>query len=112
VFVYGCLMHNPPSEPSIAYFDKIQHAGAFIVLGAWFAAVLRPRYAWVLVGLSIFAAGTEVLQWCTSYRDGDPLDWLADTTGACLGLLLVRSGAMNWLYAVDRLVTSTGNNAR
>lgn len=112
LFIYGCLMHHPPGSHSIPYFDKIQHASAFVVMGAWFGAILRPRYVLVWVALSAFGAFTEVLQWASGYRDGDPWDWVADSTGIVIGLVLVGLGAMNWLRKVDARVATTGNQTR
>ena len=112
IFIYGCLMHHPPGSHNIPYFDKMQHASAFIVMGAWFGAILRPRYLWVLVALSAFGAFTECLQWASGYRDADPWDWVADSIGVLIGLLLVRLGAMNWLRKVDARVTTAGNHAK
>jgi VanZ family protein len=112
LFLFGCLMHNPPSEPGIPYFDKLEHSGAFLLLGAWFGGILRPRFWSVLLVLSAFGALTEVLQWYSGYRDGDPLDWLADTTGAMVGLTLARLGAMQWLGYIDGRFGTAGNRAR
>lgn len=111
VFVYGCLMHHPPGDPGIPHFDKFQHGGAFVVLAAWFGALLRPRYWVVFVLLGLFGVFTEYLQSMTAYRNGDAFDWLADATGALIGLVLVRFGAMNWLRKVDARVTTAGNHA-
>ncbi len=88
IFLYGCLMPNPPSAPAIPGFDKVEHAGAFVVMTWWFA-VLFPRVPWrLLVVFSAYGAAIEVLQGLSGYRDGDPLDWLADTLGVFAGLAL------------------------
>ncbi len=103
-FLYACLMPSPPSEPGIPYFDKIEHAGSFIVMGAWFAALFPRRPLGVGLALAVFAAITELLQAATGYRDGDILDWCADTAGLAIGIGAARLGAMNWLYGLDRFV--------
>ncbi|WP_353225843.1 VanZ family protein [Salinisphaera hydrothermalis] len=81
-------MPNPPSEPGIPFFDKFEHGFGFLVMGAWFGALYPNRRLRVLVALSAFAAATELLQWASGYRDGDPYDWMADTAGILPGLAL------------------------
>ena len=105
-FLYACLMPSPPSEPGIPYFDKVEHAGSFIVMGAWFAAVFPRRLLRVGLSLAVFAAITELLQAATGDRDGDILDWCADCAGLVIGIGAARLGAMNWLYGLDRFVAS------
>ena len=88
--VMALVPHPPqlPGEPS----DKIQHIAAFLVLGA-LASFAYPRTNPVLVGagLSIFGAAIEVLQLIPAlHRDGDPLDWLADTAAVALIITLLR----------------------
>ena len=88
--VMALLPHPPqlPGEPS----DKIQHIAAFLVLGA-LASFAYPRTNPVLLaaGLSLFGALIEVLQLIpTLHRDGDPLDWLADTAAVALIITLLR----------------------
>tara|TARA_B100001079_G_scaffold252634_1_gene245905 strand:- start:805 stop:1209 length:405 start_codon:yes stop_codon:yes gene_type:complete len=106
LFVYACLMPSPPSEPGIPYFDKVEHAGAFIVMGAWFAALFVRRPVRVGLSLAVFAAITELLQSATGYRDGDILDWCADCAGLAIGMAAAHLGGMNWLYGLDRFVAS------
>lgn len=100
VFVYGCLMPNPPSAPGVPFFDKFEHGFAFFVMGGWFGALFQRAPLRVLVVLSLFAVATEVMQWASGYRDGDPLDWLADTLGAALALILVRALGVDWVERI------------
>lgn len=99
-FLYACLMHKPPSISSIPNFDKVEHFGAFVVMGFWFGLPF-PRWPWhVLVLLSGYAAVTELLQWASGYRTGDPLDWVADTIGIIAGLAVAHCVArygQSWL---------------
>ena len=108
-FLYACLMPHPPTEPGIPYFDKIEHAGAFVVMGAWFAALFPLRPGRVVLGLAAFALATEVLQAATGYRDGDVWDWCADVTGLCLGVAAARYGLMRWFYRLDDLAAANRN---
>ncbi|MES1935609.1 VanZ like family protein [Salinisphaera hydrothermalis C27AD] len=100
VFLYGCLMPNPPSEPGIPFFDKFEHGFGFLVMGAWFGALYPDRRLRVLVALSAFAAATELLQWASGYRDGDPYDWMADTAGAAVALVLLRVIGIDWVERI------------
>jgi VanZ family protein len=95
-FVMAVLPHPPqvPGDPP----DKILHIIAFAVLAALAApAYPRTRMLWLLAGLSAFGAVIEIVQTIPSlYRDGDVVDWLADTASAATVLALValiRAGA-------------------
>lgn len=88
-FVMAALPHPPhvPGDPS----DKVQHIIAFSVL-ALLAALAYPRAPLVRIGagLSIFGAVIEVVQTIPRlYRDGDPVDWVADTAAAAAVLAMV-----------------------
>jgi peptidoglycan/LPS O-acetylase OafA/YrhL len=88
--VMALLPHPPqlPGEPS----DKIQHIAAFLTLGA-LGSFAYPKTNPLHLGaaLSIFGAVIEVLQLIPAlHRDGDPLDWMADTAAVALIILLLR----------------------
>ena len=89
-FVMAVLPHPPqiPEAPS----DKVQHIAAFLVLGC-LASFAFPRASpvYLAAGLSQFGALIEVVQMIPSLnRDGDPVDWLADTAAAGLVLIVLR----------------------
>ena len=89
-FVMAVLPHPPqlPGAPS----DKVQHILAFLVLGA-LASFGYPRTSpvYLATGLSLFGAVIELVQLVPSLnRDGDPVDWLADTAAAGLVLIFLR----------------------
>ena len=89
-FVMAVLPHPPqlPGAPS----DKVQHIAAFLVLGC-LASFAFPRTSpvYLAAGLSLFGAMIEVVQMIPSLnRDGDPVDWLADTAAAGLVLIFLR----------------------
>lgn len=92
-FVMAVLPHPPrlPGDPD----DKVQHIVAFATLGLLGHFAFREAPAWRLVaGLSLFGALIEAVQTIPALnRDGDVVDWLADTLAVIvvLGLLwLVR----------------------
>jgi hypothetical protein len=88
-FVMAVLPHPPniPGDPS----DKILHVTAFSVLAL--LAPLAHRAAPLLrIGLllSAFGALIEIVQMVPSlHRDGDWIDWLADTAALAAMLSLV-----------------------
>jgi len=84
------LPHPPqlPGEPS----DKVQHIAAFLTLGA-LGSLAYPRANPLHLGasLSLFGAIIEMLQLIPAlHRDGDPLDWAADTAAVALIIVLLR----------------------
>jgi VanZ family protein len=88
--IMALLPHPPqlPGEPS----DKIQHIAAFLVLGA-LGSFAYPRTNPVYLGacLSLFGAAIEILQLIPALnRDGDPVDWIADTAAVALIIILLR----------------------
>ena len=86
--------HVPPIHTGVSknHRDKLMHFGAYFGLAILLAAArsLRgrlgpPQYLTTLLILSGYGVVDEFLQQFVS-RDPDPLDWLADTVGAALGL--------------------------
>lgn len=73
----------------VSWQDKVEHATAFaalMVLGglAW------PTARWrVGAGLLVYGAMIEAAQSLTSWRVGDPQDWVADGLGVALGALIL-----------------------
>lgn len=110
IVFYACLMPHP-GKPPFAHFDKLEHASAFAVLGAWFAGVLaRRRHLWVFIGLAAFGGFIELAQSLTSYGDTEWGDWLADSVGVLAGIGLARLGVMNWLRYIDTRVAAKRNH--
>ena len=102
-FVMAVLPHPPqlPGAPS----DKVQHIAAFLVLGA-LASFAWPRTSpvYLATALSLFGAVIELVQLIPALnRDGDPVDWIADTAAA--GLMLI---FLHWLRT--RLVKPAEGN--
>lgn len=98
LFIYACLMPNPPQISNIPNFDKLEHGFAFLLMSLWFGALFRNHHWLVLLALSLFGALTEVMQATLTYvRGGEVMDWLADTLGVVLGLLLLRLVRVDWV---------------
>ena len=93
----GSHLPVPPQVP-VGNSDKFIHFGALAVL-AFFIAFYRGqlgRMTWsaYLTIFAVAAAYGALDEWTQSFvgRTADPLDWLADISGAAVGL-----GAY-WLY--------------
>jgi hypothetical protein len=90
--VMALIPHPPhlPGEPS----DKVQHIAAFLTLGALGSfAYPKTNPLYLGAGLSLFGAAIEILQLIPAlHRDGDPVDWLADTAAVALIMILLRRG--------------------
>jgi len=98
VVVVYLSFFKPPSVPEVALFphaDKIVHMGMYFVMSAllWWEfwrshkTGITMWHAWVGAFLCpvLFSGAVELLQeYCTTYRGGDWLDFLANTTGATL----------------------------
>ena len=82
----------PPLLPG-APSDKVQHIFAFLVLGA--LAIIAYRDSGplrLLIGLSAFGALIEVVQTIPAlHRDGDVMDWIADTVAAAAILAILHA---------------------
>jgi VanZ family protein len=72
------------------WWDKAQHALAFVVLTSW--ALLLWPYAPMRVALSMMAygAGLEVAQWVVGWRFAEWADLAADAVGVFVAWGLVR----------------------
>ena len=91
------VLPQPPQLPG-APSDKIQHIIAFAVLAA-LAAAAYPRFGLlrILAGLSAFGALIEVVQTIPAlHRDGDYVDWIADTMAAAAVLGLAALFRRGW----------------
>lgn len=87
------LLPAPPGMGSIAFGDKIAHAGAFALLMLWYAQIYsgcrdRARCAW---GLAALGFAIELLQSLVPYRSAEGWDLIADCAGVGLGLLLAQT---------------------
>lgn len=78
-----------PQESLFNWWDKLQHILAFGVLsvGAYWA--YPHHYQRAFLGLGVYGALIEILQSVSTWRQGDALDWVADSIGiACIWLLV------------------------
>jgi len=86
-----CLT-QPMGPVVVSNQDKLEHFGAFFVLGWLCYQSLRNRpwwLSWLLV--TLYGGLIELFQLLTSYRQGDLADLLADSCGALAAVLLVNA---------------------
>jgi VanZ family protein len=83
--------------------DKLLHGLAFTLFMLWFGALRRQRGVWqVAVALCVYGLGIELLQAMTTYRQADPLDFVADLCGVLLGWVLGWAGLRRWPEILER----------
>lgn len=87
------LLPAPAGMGSIAFGDKIAHAGAFAFLMLWYAQIYSGRRDRVRCasGLAVLGFVIELLQSLVPYRSADGWDLVADCAGVGLGLLLAQT---------------------
>jgi len=93
------LLSLLPAEhlPPIAFdwWDKAQHALAFLVLGGFGFLAYPEKPSHVAVGLLIYGALIELAQAATGWRYGDWQDWMADAFGVGVAILVLRANIWN-----------------
>lgn len=78
-----------PHLPSLLGWDKLQHWGAYGMLGLLLARATRGGFRGALLALALgalYGASDEVHQLFVRNRTFDPHDWLADTLGVLAGV--------------------------
>jgi VanZ family protein len=101
VIVSSLVPAGPPMP--IPGFDKLGHAGAYLVLMVWFAG-LNTRRAWLWVALALLAMGiaVELAQGAMHmHRTAEALDVLANAAGIGFGAVLAAGGAAAWPQRVE-----------
>jgi VanZ family protein len=96
VVLWAALIFTFSSIPSLGtglgtwdlVLRKLAHAAEFAVLGALLYRALRREPPAILLG-SAYAVTDELHQIFVSGRHGSPLDWLVDTIGVAVGVLLL-----------------------
>lgn len=90
VVMWLAVQPAPDLVQLFSWQDKVEHALLFAALAALGAAAWPRQPATLVAGLLLYGAAMEVAQSFTTFRVGDPWDWLADAVGtlAMLPLLL------------------------
>ena len=78
--------------PVFDWWDKAQHALAFVVLTGW-ALLLWPVHALrVVLGMLAYGAGIEAAQWAVGWRFAEWADLTADAVGVSVAWMVVSGG--------------------
>lgn len=83
-FSVGVLSLLPVEHlPLVAFdwWDKAQHAVAFLVLGGLGLLAYSEKPGRLVIGLLAYGASIELAQAASRWRFGDWQDWLADAVG-------------------------------
>ena len=93
----GCLLAFAPANAGLHPYanDKLLHAAGFFVM-AILSHLAHPKASplSLIVALSLFGIGIEIVQGFLPYRDFSFLDWFADI----LGLLLYFFGLIRLIH--------------
>ena len=92
--------HAPGNPfPGGGHSDKVAHFGAFAGLAFLLCCTvacfrpMRPAYYGAILGLvACYGMFDELTQLLVRYRTADPLDWLADMSGAIVGMGVFAAG--------------------
>ena len=93
LIVYLSLTPHPPQPISFDHVDKLEHGFAYALLSLWFCQLYlseRSRMT-VVVALIGLGVGIEFLQGWSGYRYFDVWDMVANSIGALLGFILMRT---------------------
>ncbi|MEI7811876.1 MAG: VanZ family protein [Ignavibacteria bacterium] len=87
------------STPDFGISDKIEHAVAYMILTVLlcltyqfqgkFKMLYRSPFVWTIATVALYGALDEIHQLFIPGRSCDIMDWMADITGAVLGLIFV-----------------------
>jgi VanZ family protein len=96
VAVWAALIFTFSSIPSLdsgletwdTVLRKLAHVAEYAVLGALLYRALRREPAAIALG-SLYALTDEIHQTFVSGRQGSPVDWIIDTVGVVVGVLLL-----------------------
>jgi hypothetical protein len=94
VITWESVSAIPGVGPAWLSFDKLAHFGVFGLLATTIARLDQAKHwpligaLWAIVLVSIYGFGSEWLQSFTPDRSMEFDDWLADTLGAALAVIL------------------------
>lgn len=75
--------------PIFDWWDKAQHATAFLVLTCLGLFAYPNAYRRIIIGMLAFGIVIEIMQYFTGYRYAEVSDFLADLTGVTIGSLMM-----------------------
>ena len=93
--------------PNLHLWDKLEHALAFFGMTFWFGGLVRRgRYPVVAVLMLLFGGGIEIAQGAMRLgRDEDIMDFVADSVGISIALVLLYAGLGAWISWGERFIS-------
>ncbi|MBT8587064.1 VanZ family protein [Polynucleobacter paneuropaeus] len=86
IFGFLCLILTADLSPGLFdWWDKAQHVFAFFCLSSLGILAYQKAVVKVAIGLLLYGALIEILQWITGWRSGELADWVADGIGILIG---------------------------
>lgn len=103
VLIFSASGRPSVAGPRILHFDKVVHFCVYGLLGTLACRTTRGRAGpwWALFAVSAYGASDEWHQSFVPGRATELGDWVADTTGAAVAILLYR----RWSWYRTRLET-------
>ncbi len=107
--LYVCLRPAGTDPPWFPNVDKLQHFTAYLVLTAWFGALLeRPLYLSLVAAMLALGGGIELAQSAMALgRTADLADVFANALGVAAGLGVSLAGRESWLLRIERWLAPT-----
>jgi VanZ family protein len=101
-----CLLPSNDLPESLEWNDKLSHATGHCLLALYFTGLVRKPGWWkIFVFLLVFGIVVELAQYyMRAGREGDPIDVLANSCGAAVGLVLGWLGLSRWPQFAGRLL--------
>jgi VanZ family protein len=117
VLIFAASSRSTVAGPRLPYFDKVVHFSVYGLLGTlvcrqgrgWRAA------AWSVLAVSAFGATDEWHQSFVPGRESELADWVADTSGAAVGIAMYAGWRRyrEWLeMPLRRRVENSGERPR
>jgi VanZ family protein len=106
VFITVSTLEPPRYVPNLHLWDKLEHALAFGGMTLWFGGLTRrSRWPVIAILMLIFGGAIEILQGAMKLgRDEDIMDFVADSVGISVALVLLYAGLGAWTRWVERLI--------
>ena len=98
-----------PLRPITGVSHNFEHFGAFLIAGVFWGFAYTERLRRWLGAVVIFAGSIELLQFLVPGRHARFADFVADTLGGCVGILIASWAA--WVVRCCRAHRSLGSSS-
>ena len=92
VLIFSASSRSTVAGPRIPNFDKVVHFSVYGLLGTLACRAIAGRRGawWALIVVSAYGATDEWHQYFVPGRSTELADWVADTAGAAIAILMYR----------------------